>query len=141
MRSLRFLPLTCLFAITLSADGGDKKGPSLEDDFRALKGIWTRDAAKTLTEVDLAPKEFPKLRVKVSRLDPFGKGLKAVLIYEGDALLQEKEGKRYLAIENGTITYALEKEKSFLNLKGEFAHKKMKINLTGTWGETVVKMP
>jgi hypothetical protein len=145
---MRWLFMAALFSASLiclqlaygdNSPAGEKQKPtSLEDDFRALTADWVK---RLMMELSLKAEKFPNFRVTVFRLDKLKDDMKgdveATRIYEGQAKLEEKDGKRFLTIEGQSILFGFDAKARFLELTGEFAHRDKKINLTGTWGKVV----
>src|SRR5437879_3626840 len=81
-----------------SASGTEQtKAVSLEDDFRALNGTWTKHL---FMQLSVTRDKFPNLRVTLFRLEEAKDNSKAdevaTPIYEGKATVQEKDGRRFL---------------------------------------------
>lgn len=123
------------------ANAANVEKGSLKDDFNALtnnEGTWTANPQRAVkVQVLFAAKEFPILRVTVKRFafENEGKDVTTIELYSGDATIQEKDGKRVLTIEGSDIAFSM-KEERFLDLKGSFKSKTMKIDLTETYGKT-----
>jgi hypothetical protein len=131
-----------LLAFCSVADATGPEASPLKDDYKALQspqGFWTKSTGKGKTELHFKGKQFPKLEVTITELVPGGKGLVPKESFKVGAVVQEKDGKRVLVIEGTAIAYGFRQGRDFLVLKGEFEHKKKRINLTGNWGSTLFK--